>query len=102
MELILMGILGAIGIFAIMFLYTTFSWGLVMFKFWTWFVLPVFIGLPVITFYQAIGLMFFTILFKNHNPSIKKELLDANGTSITLLLPWLTLFFGWLAHILIN
>jgi len=102
MELILIRILDAIGIFAIIFLYNTFSWGLVMLKFWTWFVLPVFTGLPVITFYQAIGLIFFISLFKNHIPSFKKELLDVNGKSMWLFLPWLTLFFGWLVHILIN
>jgi hypothetical protein len=102
MEVLFLGIFVVIGLFAVLFLYSAFSWGLVMFKFWNWFILPVFVGLPAITFIQAVGLMFFMTLFKNHDmPRIKKELLSNDGTTMSLITPWIVLFLGWLANIFI-
>ena len=88
--------------FALLFFYDTLSWGLVMYKFWGWFLLPIFPMLPVITFVQAIGLMFFAGLLKYHNvTAIKKEYKDY-GMEITvaLILLWVTLIFGWLAYVI--
>lgn len=87
--------------------YQAFSWGYVLFKFWFWFLLPVFVTLPSITFYQAVGLMLFIGLFKNHvtTKKIKKEYMDQeNKTSdqvIPFLLPWLVLGIGYLVKLII-
>lgn len=83
------------------FLYDTLSWGLVLYKFWGWFVLPVFTTLPALTFEQALGLMFVVGLFKSHfaGENIKDEYKKDkyNQPLVALLLPWMTLIFGWLA-----
>ena len=84
------------------FIYSTLSWGLVLYKFWGWFVLPIFVTLPALTFVQALGLMFVISLFKNQTiQSIKKEYKDESTTmSLIFLSPWISLFFGWLAYII--
>lgn len=97
-------LLGAIIVIAIilgLFLYDTLSWGLVLFKFWGWFVLPVFVTLPALTFVQAIGLMFVIGLFKNHKSQIiKKQYKDERFENIYLYMPWVTLALGWVAYAL--
>jgi len=84
------------------FIYNTLAWGLVLYKFWGWFILPVFVTLPVLTFIQALGLMFVISLFKNStNQSIKKEYINEDVTlTLIFLSPWIILFFGWLAYII--
>ncbi len=89
-----------------MLIYSTMSWGWVCFKFWGWFVLPLFVDtnihLPEITFLQACGLMFFIGLFKNsYGSSIKKEYRDENAATTSILIsPWLTLLIAWLFMII--
>jgi len=100
METIIAAIIFIVFI-GIMFVYDALSWGLVMYKFWGWFVLPVFTTLPVLTFVQALGLMFVIGLFKNHitGDNIKDEYKRNKWESalILLIFPWITLIFGWLA-----
>lgn len=84
-----------------MLIYSILSWGWVCFKFWAWFVLPVFgeafPNLPHIGFIEACGLMFFIALFKGGGGNVKKEYKDEKGSILTLTLaPWLTLLIGWL------
>ena len=90
-------ILGII-LIGIVFVYDTVSWGLVLYKFWGWFV---FTTLPALTFVQALGLMFVVGLFKSHfaGENIKDEFKKNTwGTAVVaLFLPWMTLIFGWLA-----
>lgn len=97
-------LLAAIIIIAIilgLFLYDTLAWGLVLFKFWGWFMLPVFVTLPALTFIQALGLMFVIGLFKNHNTQfIKKKYKDETLSNTYLYMPWVTLGLGWLAYVL--
>lgn len=103
-ESLLIGLFAVILVTVIIgavFIYSTVAWGLVLFKFWGWFVLPVFTTLPEITFVQALGLMFFIGLFKTLPPSIKKEYKEKHADSITILLaPWICLFFGWMAYVI--
>lgn len=99
----IIGIIAAIIIFVVIiglaFVYGTLAWGLVLFKFWGWFVLPVFTDLPEITFVQALGLMFVVGLFKTGMiQSVKKEYRDTNAEYALLVTPWLSLFLGWLAY----
>lgn len=82
-------------------IYSTFTWGLVCFKFWSWFVVPIFISawpeIPVLTFLEACGLMFFISLFRNPGGNnIKKEYRDEGTNWGNLLItPWLVLLVGW-------
>ena len=100
---ILLAILTGITIVGILFFYEAISWGLVTWKFWYWFLLPVFPTLPAITFLQAVGLMFFISLFKAQpTQAIKKEYIDQTNTTVTqVIAPWVTLFVGWLVKIII-
>jgi hypothetical protein len=103
MEIFGIVILAAI-VFALALLYGSLSWGLVMYKFWYWFILPVFPSLPQITFVQAVGLMFFIGLFKGVETQVlKKEYKDETTASIAAIVaPWLTLVVGYLVWIVIN
>lgn len=81
-------------------IYTTLTWGLVVYKFWAWFLLPVFPSAPHITFVQAVGLMFLIGLTHQMDTQVlKKEYKDEMSAGIgALIAPWLTLFIGWLAY----
>ena len=81
-------------------IYSALSWGLVMFKFYTWFILPVFITLPEITYLQAVGLALFATLLKTHVvDTIKDEYKDKNKAWIDMIYPWMSLFLGWLIYV---
>lgn len=97
---VLIAIIIVVVILGAAFVYDTLAWGLVLYKFWGWFVLPVFVDLPEIMFVQALGLMFVIGLFKNHaTQSIKKQYREEYTSLYVLLLaPWVSLLFGWLAY----
>lgn len=90
-------------IFAVALLYGAVSWGLVMYKFWGWFLLPVFPSLPSLTFAQAMGLAVFIGLFHTvQTQVIKKEYKDElQGLLLPIVAPWVTLFFGWIIWLVI-
>lgn len=102
MTFIITAIIIAI-ILGIAILYGSVSWGLVMYKFWSWFLLPVFPTLPNITFNQAIGLAIFVGLFHNvQSLTIKKEYKDETHERLVIIIaPWITLAFGWVIHLFI-
>jgi hypothetical protein len=83
--------------------YDALAWGLVCWKFWYWFVLPVFPTLPEIAFWQAVGLMFFISLFKNTTQQVIKEEYRDNSTQMimTFIVPWLALLMGYIVHALV-
>jgi hypothetical protein len=83
-----------------MALYSTLSWGFVFFKFWNWFVLPVFSSLPVLTYVGATGLMFVVGLFQL-NRSFPKETDKQMQVTGFFLNPWLTLLLAYLIKVLI-
>lgn len=97
----LVGLASAIGALGGLIVYTMLSWGYVLYKFWEWFVLPVFHTLPSITMYQAVGLMFVVNLFKSHVPAntpdnettTTKKVGNMIGACIT---PWVTLVIAYL------
>lgn len=85
---------------AALVLYGTFSWGYVTYLFYAWFLLPVFPGLPHLTFMKACGLMFFIGLFKTYDPDAPKKEYKNDTARVTatitgLAMPWLTLLIGW-------
>ena len=96
--MLLLLILGAVLLLAIVTFYGAFSWGFVAWKFWYWFLLPVFPALPAITFLHAVGLMFFISLFKNQSTQvIKDEYVDKTiGVIMGIIAPWVVFIMGWL------
>lgn len=100
MEVVI-GLIFAAIVIGIVFIYSTLLSGLILYKFWGWFILPVFTTLPALTFVQAIGIMFVIGLFKsnfsgeNIKDEYKKNTWEKSLT--TFLSPWFVLFFGWLA-----
>lgn len=90
------GFMVLMGIVGVLFLYTSFAWGYVLFKFYYWFMIPIFgNSLPAINATEAIGIMIFMGLFKNHNiPSLKEDLYEQSfGTRLlqSIVNPWITL-----------
>lgn len=98
MEALLL--LGAIILIAVALCYGALVWGLVLYKFWYWFLLPVFTTVPNITYVQAVGLVFVVSLFHTVNSQIiKKEYKDETSSNVVgLIAPWLTLLLGWAAY----
>jgi hypothetical protein len=107
-EILGIGVIFAIIIIA-SFVYDMFSWGFVFYKFWYWFVLPVFNThtvlnmvnpLPEITFYQSIGLVCFTMLISHRNVYlVKKEYKDeTTSTIINIISPWIIFIIGWATY----
>lgn len=97
----LIAIVGMVGAAVGIILYMGLSWAFVLWKFYYWFVLPVFATLPEITFIHALGLMLFIELFHNHNPNlIKEEYLKGSKERVmaALLPPWGTFVVGWMIH----
>lgn len=91
----LLAILGGIVGIGLLFLYSSFSWGFVFFKYYYWFVLPVFATLPHIAFAQAVGLMIFVGLFKTIDSTEMhidgKKVEKKPNWGIGIILPWLVL-----------
>lgn len=83
--------------------YGALSWGFVCWKFWYWFILPVFPALPHIVFLQAVALMMFaTILKTQPSQYIKPEYTNQSIASVAMLAaPWIILLVGWTVKILI-
>lgn len=108
METLLTVIFAAILIGGLL-LYSSFVWGLVCYKFWYWFLIPVFPDLPLLTYWKAVGLLFFISLFKNTITSDKKRTTNeeaiayiAELAKTVFLTPWVTLGMGYLVYLLIN
>lgn len=94
----------AIGILVLVLLfllYNAFAWGYVASVFYGWFVLPSFPNLPHFSYIEFIGFVLFMGVLTHKNPTnIKDEYKDKGMDTIQLLIgPWVTLFFGWLVHI---
>ncbi len=99
----LLMVLGGIALIALALLYHAFAWGIVCWKFWYWFLLPVFPTLPEVTLIQCVGLMMFVGLFHDTPLQvIKEEYVDNTKKNwITFLTPLIALFLGWLIKIII-
>jgi len=98
----IIAILGFLGILIVCIAYDALVWGLVGYKFWYWFLIPIFPTLPTILFWQAVGLMFFITLFKSMGQLVKKEYKDNNTEALGVIIyPWILLLCGWIAHALI-
>lgn len=89
-------------------IYSSFSWGFVLFKFWHWFIMPVFFTLPSIDFYQAVGILLFISILRTKvsETPIKDEFIDnkkkTNSIVIKVIAPWMVLLMGFLMKLLIS
>jgi hypothetical protein len=94
----LLALIGGLTLIVGTVLYNVLSWGYVCYKFWSWYVTPVFTDLPIVEFWQAVGLMFFISLFKNHSSiSIKSEFQDKSSSITSFIInPWILLVIGYL------
>ena len=102
MESLLLFLGGLAGI-CLLILYSSFSRGWVLYKFYYWFALPVFDTLPRIGFLEAVGLMFLVNLTHNSS-SDEKYLGDRKIESKTnwiaeVIKPWIVLVIGWFVHL---
>ena len=84
--------------------YLSIAWGFVVYRFWYWFILPVFNILPNINFKQAVGISIVLNLFKNYNTLTIKNKDKDYDTYIALLLiiPIIIITFGWIVFNFIN
>lgn len=99
----LLVLLMTLGFALLMVAYVGFSWGFVVWKFWYWFLLPVFPALPAITFIQAVGIMFFISLFKTTpSQTLKDDYINKQiTTAMFILAPWIAFAAGWFIKLLI-
>ena len=104
MEL-LIALSAILGIVVVALVYKPIVHGLVFYKFYAWFVLPIFIELPEISYLSSVGLIFFISLLKGSGGShqkIKEEYCKSDYTSWYIIVgPWLALLMGWLAQMII-
>lgn len=94
-------LLGLLGLGAIAIIYSAFAYGFLVYKFYYWFILPVFHDLPQISIPAAIGIGLFISLFKGAGSSndytYKGETIKSETKWGTLILmPWLTLGAAYL------
>lgn len=95
----LMIVLGVFALMGLLIIWSTFAWGWVLFKFWGWFLMPVFPMLPEVTLVQCMGLMLVIGLFKGAATYIKDEYKDQTHQWVALIInPWLTLLIGWMIY----
>lgn len=97
---VLVAILGVVGILALALIYSAIAYGVVTYQFYYWFILPVFHGLPAITFAHAIGIAFFISLFKGGSGDFKytykgNEIKKEVNYWGAILSPWIVLGVGW-------
>ncbi len=94
----LIGLLGLMSLVVILVLYDGLAWGFVLYRFWYWFVLPVFPPLPHVKFGESVGLIFFIAQFHNHNPEPDFEGLKKKRNYVGFASPWIVLGVGWIFH----
>lgn len=94
--------IGGVTLIALFFIYNIFSWGFVFYKFYNWFILPVFTNLPQITFISAVGISIFTsMLNRNNQIKIDKtEEIEYTKAFLSIALPFLVLGLGWLTYVI--
>jgi hypothetical protein len=94
---------------AVVLFYDSMAWGFVIYKFWTWFLIPaISMAFPEVVINQisypiAVGLFLFTIFFRlGDRTVIKEEYKDTKTSGINgVVLPWMILGMGWLIKLVI-
>ena len=97
MEFII-AILGICGLTLFMLAYSAFSWGLVTYKFYYWFLVALYPQAPAIDFKQAVMIMMIVSLFHNHSTTIIKKEYREDTAWLTFASPWFSLLMGYIIH----
>jgi hypothetical protein len=100
----LIGLLFIFGLIALLIGYETFAYGLVVYKSYYWFALPVFTSLPHISYIEAVGLTFLLTLFKNKNNSdlyFNDKKIESKPNWFGLIMgPWISLLIAFLFKVI--
>jgi len=86
---------------AFIIFYSSFTGGLVVYKFLQWFINPVFTSFPAVNYWQAMGLALVIDLFKNSGKK-DKEQTKTDYWTIKILTPWVALLIGLIINAVIN
>ncbi len=95
-------------VFALIVLYSSFSYAFVLDYFWDWFILPIFKTLPNVSFYEAMGIAMFITLLKTKRglEVIKDEYIDKKKSVKDLVLqissPWISFAIGYIIYLIIK
>lgn len=93
-----LAVIGGLVLGAVLILYNAFAWGFIVYKFYYWFLMPIFKGLPVISLTGGIFIGMFTSLFHNHDVKEENKERDFKRSVIyissVLIVPWIALFIG--------
>lgn len=84
--------------------YCSFAWGLVLSKFYSWYLQPVY-PVPNITYLQAVGLWLMVSLFRGNGIQFIKEdykLSLKDSYIVAFIAPLITLFGGFIIHLTIK
>jgi len=96
--IIVIGVIAGLGL---LMWYSAAMGGFVVYKFWYWFLLPIFPNLPHINYWEAVSLMMFINLCKSsYTDNIKKEYKDSQNFYIikAILNPILQLLIGYIVY----
>lgn len=95
-------------IMAFFAIYKSFTYGLLLMKFWSWFIVPVFTTLPLLDYWQSVGIVMFLCIFNNYSKvsDIKEEYVDKQKKKIInvmiIITPWVLLLIGFLMKLIIK
>ena len=94
--------IGGITLISLFFIYNIFAWGFVFYKFYHWFILPVFTNLPVITFINAVGISIFTTMLNRNNQinQTKTSEIEYSNAFTNIALPFAVLGIGWIVYVI--
>lgn len=97
-------VLGGLLLIAFSIFYGAFAWGLVLSKFYSWFLQAVY-SVPNVTYLQAVGLWLMVSLFRGSSTIFVKEeyKLSLKDTCTTAFIaPLMTLLVGFIIHLTIR
>jgi uncharacterized membrane protein YjfL (UPF0719 family) len=100
----LITIFGVLALIVGAILYGSLTWGLVLYKFWGWFLIPFFgaafpdVTINPIGYWSAVALFIFMVFFRIESMSKKSKEEDV---SMALLAPWIVLAMGWVLKLLL-
>ena len=97
----LLKFLGAALLAAVIFVGYSLLSGYIVYKFWGWFILPVFPFLPIITIIQGIGIgMFISLFGRDTTVYLKDEYQSESAKYMIGIKPFIVLLVGYLVHII--
>lgn len=91
-------ILGGIGLAILLIIYAIYSYGILVYYFYYWFIIPIFTTLPHLTVLQSIGISLFISLFGHNSSSPEYEGKDIKKKKnyAYIIKPWFILLIGYL------